>query len=136
MRSRKSGSRPRAFSASHAGAVRRSCQTIALPIGSPVARFQTIVVSRWLVMPIAGDVGRGEAGPGERLARRRELRAPDLARVVLDPAGLRVDLAELALRHGDDPAARVEDDRARARGALVEGEQVAGSWHACVVLTQ
>ena len=53
MRSRTSGSSPRAFSASHAGAVRRSCQTIALPIGSPVARFQTIVVSRWLVMPIA-----------------------------------------------------------------------------------
>ena len=52
MRSRKSGSRPRAFNASHAGAVRRSCQTMALPIGSPVARFQTIVVSRWLVMPM------------------------------------------------------------------------------------
>jgi hypothetical protein len=31
----------------------RDCQTIASAIGSPVARSQTIVVSRWLVMPIA-----------------------------------------------------------------------------------
>src|SRR6185369_9397410 len=53
VRSRTSDSRPRCFSASHAAAVRRSCQTIALAIGSPVARFQTTVVSRWLVMPIA-----------------------------------------------------------------------------------
>ena len=35
------------------GAVRRHCQTIAWQIGFPVARSQTIVVSRWLVMPIA-----------------------------------------------------------------------------------
>ncbi len=34
-------------------AVRVSCQTIALAIGSPVSRSQTTVVSRWLVMPIA-----------------------------------------------------------------------------------
>ena len=34
-------------------AVRRSCQTIARWIGSPVARSQTTIVSRWLVMPIA-----------------------------------------------------------------------------------
>src|SRR5689334_15068421 len=53
VRSRTSVSRPRCFSASHAAAVRRSCQTIALAIGSPVARFQITVVSRWLVMPIA-----------------------------------------------------------------------------------
>ena len=34
-------------------AVRRSCHTIARWIGSPVARSQNSVVSRWLVMPIA-----------------------------------------------------------------------------------
>src|SRR6516165_7558338 len=33
--------------------MRRSCQTMALWIGRPVARSQTIVVSRWLVMPRA-----------------------------------------------------------------------------------
>ncbi len=34
-------------------AVRVSCQTIALPTGSPVARSHTTVVSRWLVIPTA-----------------------------------------------------------------------------------
>ena len=43
----------RALRRSQMPAVRRSCQTIALQIGSPVARSQTTVVSRWLVMPMA-----------------------------------------------------------------------------------
>ena len=47
-----SASNPRAFSASQSGAVLRHCQTIALNTGLPVLRSQTIVVSRWLVMPI------------------------------------------------------------------------------------
>ena len=38
-------------SSAQRGAVRRSCQTMALWIGSPVARSHTTVVSRWLVMP-------------------------------------------------------------------------------------
>jgi hypothetical protein len=41
------------FSRAHSGAVRRSCHTIALWIGSPVALSHTTTVSRWLVMPIA-----------------------------------------------------------------------------------
>ena len=50
---RKSPVRPRALSASQAALVRRHCQTIAGQTGSPVARSQTMVVSRWLAMPIA-----------------------------------------------------------------------------------
>ena len=53
VRSRTSASAPEAFSASHIAAVRRHCQTIARWIGLPVARSQTIVVSRWLVIPTA-----------------------------------------------------------------------------------
>ncbi len=34
-------------------AVRRSCQTIAGPAASPVARSQRTVVSRWFVRPMA-----------------------------------------------------------------------------------
>ena len=34
-------------------AVRRSCQTMALASGTPVARSHSSVVSRWLVMPTA-----------------------------------------------------------------------------------
>ena len=33
--------------------MRRHCQTIARWIGALVARSQTVVVSRWLVMPMA-----------------------------------------------------------------------------------
>ncbi len=53
VRSRTSASAPEAFSASQIAAVRRPCQTMARWIGLPVARSQTIVVSRWLVIPIA-----------------------------------------------------------------------------------
>ena len=53
VRCRTRSSNPPAFSVSHRSAVRRSCHTIALQIGSPVVRSQTTVVSRWLVMPIA-----------------------------------------------------------------------------------
>ncbi len=68
------------------------------------------------------DVTRGDTGVGERFLRDRELRAPDLLRIVLDPAGLREDLAELALREAAHRAGLVEDDGARAGGALIEGE--------------
>ncbi len=44
---------PASFNARHMSAVRRSCQTIALWITSPVVRSQINVVSRWLVMPMA-----------------------------------------------------------------------------------
>ena len=53
VRSVTSFSWPARASAAQASCVRRSCQTIALWIGLPVARSQMIVVSRWLVMPIA-----------------------------------------------------------------------------------
>ena len=51
--SRIMGSWPAAFSRSQMGAVTRLCQTIALATGCPVALSQRMVVSRWLVTPIA-----------------------------------------------------------------------------------
>ena len=47
------GSSPFFLSFWHIAAVRRSCHTMALWIGLPVALSQTTTVSRWLVMPIA-----------------------------------------------------------------------------------
>ena len=44
---------PADFSCAQISAVRRSCQTSALWIGTPVARSQITVVSRWLVRPSA-----------------------------------------------------------------------------------
>src|SRR5690606_16517483 len=71
------------------------------------------------------DIAGLQAGPAQGLARGGQLAVPDLHRVVLDPAGLRVDLADLALGHGHEAAGLVEDDAARTGGALVEGQQVA-----------
>ena len=45
--------RPFALRESQKEAVRRSCHTMALQIGLPEAASQTMVVSRWLVMPMA-----------------------------------------------------------------------------------
>src|SRR5690606_7710841 len=70
---------------------------------------------------VAGDAGVGEGDPDDGAGV-----APDLVRVVLDPAGLREVLAVLPLAGADDAAAVVEDDRAGARGSLVDGDDVAG----------
>ncbi len=72
-----------------------------------------------------GDLARTEAGPRDRLGRDACLRRPDLARVMLDPARVRIDLAEFLLGTGDHRTVRVEDNRARTRGALVEREDMA-----------
>ena len=70
------------------------------------------------------DVGRRQPGLGQGLARRGQLGAPDLARIVLDPAGPGIDLRQLQLGRGHDAALGVEDDAARAGGALVQGKQI------------
>ena len=47
---------PSAFSCPHSAAVRRHCHTMALYTGSPVRRSHRMVVSRWLVMPMAATL--------------------------------------------------------------------------------
>ena len=66
--------RPCAFRRAHSSAVRRSCQTIARWIGSPVARSQTTIVSRWLVMPMPATAARLDSRRAPR-ARRRACRS-------------------------------------------------------------
>ncbi len=46
-------SKPSALSRSQMGALMRLCHTMALATGLPVARSHRIVVSRWLVTPMA-----------------------------------------------------------------------------------
>ena len=58
----------------------------------PVARSQTTVVSRWLVMPMAAMSRGRDVRRGQRLGDDGELGRPDLLRIVLHPAGLREDL--------------------------------------------
>ena len=106
-------------SARQRAAVRRSCQTIARPTGTPVARFQSTTVSRWFVMPIAL---RHEAALRDRLARRVERAREDLLRVVLDLARLGKMLRDLAIAAAGDAAVGRDDQARRAGGALVNRE--------------
>ena len=74
--------------------------------------------------PDGGDVLGGQPLARERLRGDAGLGGPDLVGVVLDPPRLGEDLLELPLRDRLDLAFFVEEDRARAGGALVEGEDV------------
>ena len=78
---------------------------------------------------LVGDADRrhlacGHAGIGERLASAVELGTQDVLGIVLDPVGRREVLRECLLGEAAHAAIGVEHDRARAGGALVEGEQV------------
>ena len=103
-----------------------SCQTSALCTGWPVARSHSSVVSRWLVMPTAARSRGGQVRLAQRLGDDGERVVEHLDRIVLDPAGLRIDLPVLALRRGDGVAGTVEHDEAAAGGALVDGADVSG----------
>ena len=89
---------PARFSSAQRSAVRRSCQTMALWIGLPVA-----AVPHHRGLALVGDADAGqrrglELGLGERTAADLDRRPPDLLGVVLDPAGLGEDLRQLLLR--------------------------------------
>ena len=98
----------------------------------PFARSHTTVVSRWLVMPMPAMSLAVEPGVGESAAADLDGGAPDLLRVVLDPAGLGEDLRQFLLRRGHGLARAIEHDRARAGRALVDGEDVLGSHQAAI----
>ena len=93
---------------------------MALWTGSPVSRFHTMVVSRWLVMPMAATSLGLRAGFEQGLQRHCDLRRRDLLGIVLDPPGLRKDLIEFALRDGADRAFLIEQESARTGCALIE----------------
>ena len=63
------GSCPASRSFRQRSAVRRSCHTMARWIGAPLARSQTTVVSRWLVMPIAAAAPPAAASASRVTAR-------------------------------------------------------------------
>ena len=115
----RAGSCPAAFSSAHIGAVRRSCQTMALPTGRPSARSHSSVVSRWLVMPMAAI--RLASKPLQRVVERARDRRPDRLRIVLDLARARVDLGELAV------AARAHGARC-CRAAAPSSRWFPGRW--------
>ena len=108
-------------------AVRRHCQTMALAMGRPVALSHRMVVSRWLVMPMAAmsaDVRRGHPRLGDGLHHHPVLGRPDLHGVLLHPALMGIILGKLLLRHGEDVLLPVKENGAGAGGALVQGQQI------------
>ena len=74
--------------------------------------------------PVSMTVVPGDVGPAQRLTDDIARVGPDLCRVVLDPSRAGKDLLVLDLAGGDDAARVVEDDRPRAGGALVDGDNV------------
>ena len=91
---------PRLRQRSHSSAVRRSCQTIALWTG---AAGRALPQHRRLAL--VGDADRGDrpVRGGGRFTAGRDDAPPDLLRVVLDPAGLRIMLGQFDLRGAAAP---------------------------------
>ena len=71
-----------------------------------------------------GDVARGKTGNPHRFAAGRKRRRPDVVGLVLDPARGREMLREFQLRLRRDRHVIAKDDRARRRGALIDGENI------------
>ena len=85
-------------------------------------------------LALIGDADRRDldsrpAGPLERAPAGGERIAPDLLRVVLDPAGPRVVLPELVLAGRARPARAVEHHRPAAGRALIDRQDVARAGH-------
>jgi hypothetical protein len=70
-----------------------------------------------------GDVVRGQFCLRHRVAHDGHGRRPDRFRVVLDQAGRRINLVEFLLRGRERRQRRVEYDRPRRGGALVDGDE-------------
>src|SRR4029453_11357299 len=75
--------------------------------------------------PLIGDADRGnipraKVAAAEGFGRDRNLRCPDFAGVVLDPARLRKDLLKLLLADRDNGPVVIEHDGAGAGGPLVQ----------------
>ena len=71
-----------------------------------------------------GDVRRREPARAERLRERFKLRIEDRHRIMLDPAGLRIDLGERVLRERNHAPVLVKNDGAGACRPLVKGNYV------------
>src|SRR6185503_10647358 len=71
-----------------------------------------------------GNVSRAQVRAPERLCCDRDLRRPDLAGIMLNPARTRKHLWKLPLADADDGGILIEDEGARARRALIERENV------------
>ena len=100
-----------------------------LPDDRIVNRFSGFPVPDDGRFALVGDADRGDLpgrhpGPGDGLSAGLKHRAPEILRIVLDPAGARKMLRKFLLGGGGDSAIAPKDHRARRRGALVNRENV------------
>ena len=124
VRARTVSARPAASSASQVSAVRRHCHTMALWMGSPVARSHTTVVSRWLVTPIAAtSAGAAPASSSTACAVASCVAQISPASCSTQP-GRGEMLRKFALRNGGNAARAVEKNTAGTRRALVQGKHI------------
>jgi len=72
-----------------------------------------------------GDIGGGQAGPGNRLHRHSQLRGPDLVGVVLHQTRCGKELAELLLGQATDISVMVEHQGTGTGRSLVKGKDEA-----------
>ena len=70
------------------------------------------------------DAVQRNAGNADDLAQRVNLRIENRRRVVLHPAGLRINLLKFVAFHGDDPRAFVEQNGAGAGRPLIERNHI------------
>ena len=143
---RQSGARPgtaprrtRRPARAAAAPVRVSCQTMAWCTGRPVARSQTTVVSRWLVMPTAASRSGRSPAAAQRLARPPAGRWPrsPRRRARPSPAGGRSAGARAGPRRRSRPAGRRRctatrwcPDRWRRRTGAVTAAPYPAAWPA------
>ena len=93
-------------------------------MGRPVALSHRMVVSRWLVMPMAAISAGATPDLGDDLHHHAVLGGPDLHGVVLHPALPGVVLGQLLLGHAQDVLLPVEENGPGAGGALIQGQNV------------
>ncbi len=102
-----------------------------LPDDGAGNRFTRLAVPQHRGFALVGDADGGDVLGRQSfvmqgLLRHGELRLPDFVGVVLDPARMGEMLGEFLLRDAGDGAIPVEQDGARAGGALVQGQDVLG----------
>ena len=74
--------------------------------------------------PDRGNLVRVDPAFGDTFGQGCHLRGVNVHRILLDPAGLRIDLSDRLIRQGNDPAVPIKEDRPRACGAFIESEQI------------
>ena len=111
--------------------VAHACGAAVLPYDGVMNGFAGAAVPYDGRFPLVCDADGGYVGGGEVCARQRfggyaRLGRPYFLRIVLDPARLRENLPEFALRYAPDCPAAVEQHGPGTGCALIEGENI--SW--------